>query len=420
MKKTSFLSLEQAREISREIPTPFHIYDEAGIRQTARDLNRAFSWNPGFKEYFAVKATPNPYILQILHQEGCGCDCATGTELLLAKAAGVGRAEIMFSSNDTPAEDYRLARQLGACINLDDATHVDFLAQNGGIPETICLRYNPGGSFSLGNTIMDMPRDAKFGMTEDQMAGAIARLQKLGAKRFGVHALLASNAWGNEYYPELAGNLFRLAVRLRNATGAEIAFVNLSGGVGVDYRPEQPKSDIFAIGQGVRAQFERILVPAGMGNVAIYTELGRFMLAPHGMLVSTVIHQKHIYREYLGLDACAADLMRPAIYGAYHHITVLGKEDAILDHVYDVVGGLCENNDKFAIERSLPQVEIGDILAIHDTGAHGYSMGYNYNGKLRSAEVLLKIDGSFLKIRRAETPRDYFATLDETPFHFNI
>ncbi len=420
MKKTSFLSLEQAREISREIPTPFHIYDEAGIRQTARDLNRAFSWNPGFKEYFAVKATPNPYILQILHQEGCGCDCATATELLLAKAAGVGGEEIMFSSNDTPAEDYRLARQLGACINLDDATHVDFLAQNGGIPETICLRYNPGGSFSLGNTIMDMPRDAKFGMTEDQMAGAIARLQKLGAKRFGIHALLASNAWGNEYYPELAGNLFRLAVRLRNATGAEIAFVNLSGGVGVDYRPEQPKSDIFAIGQGVRAQYERILVPAGMGNVAIYTELGRFMLAPHGMLVSTVIHQKHIYREYLGLDACAADLMRPAIYGAYHHITVLGKEDAILDHVYDVVGGLCENNDKFAIERSLPQVEIGDILAIHDTGAHGYSMGYNYNGKLRSAEVLLKIDGSFQKIRRAETPRDYFATLDETPFHFDV
>ena len=420
MKKTSFLSLEQAREISREIPTPFHIYDEAGIRQTARDLNRAFSWNPGFKEYFAVKATPNPYILQILHQEGCGCDCATATELLLAKAAGVGGEEIMFSSNDTPAEDYRLARQLGACLNLDDATHVDFLAQNGGIPETICLRYNPGGSFSLGNTIMDMPRDAKFGMTEDQMAGAIARLQKLGAKRFGIHALLASNAWGNEYYPELAGNLFRLAVRLRNATGAEIAFVNLSGGVGVDYRPEQPKSDIFAIGQGVRAQYERILVPAGMGNVAIYTELGRFMLAPHGMLVSTVIHQKHIYREYLGLDACAADLMRPAIYGAYHHITVLGKEDAILDHVYDVVGGLCENNDKFAIERSLPQVEIGDILAIHDTGAHGYSMGYNYNGKLRSAEVLLKIDGSFQKIRRAETPRDYFATLDETPFHFDV
>ena len=420
MKKTSFLSLEQAREISREIPTPFHIYDEAGIRQTARDLNRAFSWNPGFKEYFAVKATPNPYILQILHQEGCGCDCATATELLLAKAAGVDGEEIMFSSNDTPAEDYRLARQLGACINLDDATHVDFLAQNGGIPETICLRYNPGGSFSLGNTIMDMPRDAKFGMTEDQMAGAIARLQKLGAKRFGIHALLASNAWGNEYYPELAGNLFRLAVRLRNASGAEIAFVNLSGGVGVDYRPEQPKSDIFAIGQGVRAQYERILVPAGMGNVAIYTELGRFMLAPHGMLVSTVIHQKHIYREYLGLDACAADLMRPAIYGAYHHITVLGKEDAILDHVYDVVGGLCENNDKFAIERSLPQVEIGDILAIHDTGAHGYSMGYNYNGKLRSAEVLLKADGSFLKIRRAETPRDYFATLDETPFYFDI
>ena len=418
MKKIPFLTLEKAKEIREQIPTPFYVYDEAGIRANARLLKAAFSWNPGFREYFAVKATPNPFLLKILHEEGCGCDCATYTELLLSEAVGITGHDVIFSSNDTPALDMRKARDMGVYINLDDATYVDFLASMGPVPETVCLRYNPGGSFSLGNTIMDMPRDAKYGMTEDQMAGAITRLMKLGTKHFGVHAFLASNTTTNEYYPALAGQLFRLAVRLRNATGAHISFIDLSGGIGVDYRPEQPRCDIGVIGEGVRVKYEEILTPNDMGDVAIFTELGRFMLAPYGHLISTVIHEKHIYREYVGLDACAANLMRPAMYGAYHHITVLGKEDAILDHVYDVTGGLCENNDKFAIERSLPEIQIGDIVAIHDTGAHGFSMGYNYNGKLRSAEVLLKEDGSFQLIRCAETPEDYFATFDFSDFHF--
>lgn len=418
MKKIPFLTLEKAKEIREQIPTPFYVYDEAGIRANARLLKAAFSWNPGFREYFAVKATPNPFLLKILHEEGCGCDCATYTELLLSEAVGITGHDVIFSSNDTPALDMRKAREMGVYINLDDATYVDFLASMGPVPETVCLRYNPGGSFSLGNTIMDMPRDAKYGMTEDQMAGAITRLMKLGTKHFGVHAFLASNTTTNEYYPALAGQLFRLAVRLRNATGAHISFIDLSGGIGVDYRPEQPKCDIGVIGEGVRVKYEEILTPNDMGDVAIFTELGRFMLAPYGHLISTVIHEKHIYREYVGLDACAANLMRPAMYGAYHHITVLGKEDALLDHVYDVTGGLCENNDKFAVERSLPEIQIGDIVAIHDTGAHGFSMGYNYNGKLRSAEVLLKGDGSFQLIRRAETPEDYFATFDFSDFRF--
>ncbi len=421
MKKTAFLNLDQAKTIAARIPTPFHIYDEAGIRRNARALKAAFAWNPGFREYFAVKATPNPYILKVLKEEGCGCDCSSYTELLLAEAVGCVGRDIMFSSNVTPEKDMRKAWELGAYINLDDATHVEFLEKitGGKIPETVCLRYNPGGSFSLGNTIMDMPRDAKYGMTEDQMAGAISRLMSLGTRHFGIHAFLASNTTTNEYYPELASQLFRLAVRLRNATGCHFSFINLSGGVGVDYRPEQPSADIAVIGEGVRKRYEEILKPQGMDDIAIFTELGRFMLAPYGHLVTTVLHQKHIYREYVGVDACAADLMRPAMYGAYHHITVLGKENAILDHVYDVTGGLCENNDKFAIERSLPSIDIGDILVIHDTGAHGHSMGYNYNGKLRSAEVLLKEDGSFQLIRRAEKPSDYFATFDCTEFKFH-
>ena len=416
MKKIPFLTLEKAKEIREQIPTPFHVYDEAGIRANARALKAAFSWNPGFREYFAVKATPNPFLLKILHEEGCGCDCATYTELLLSEAVGITGHDVIFSSNDTPALDMRKARDMGVYINLDDATYVDFLASMGPVPETVCLRYNPGGSFSLGNTIMDMPRDAKYGMTEDQMAGAITRLMKLGTKHFGVHAFLASNTTTNEYYPALAGQLFRLAVRLRNATGAHISFIDLSGGIGVDYRPEQPRCDIGVIGEGVRVKYEEILTPNDMGDVAIFTELGRFMLAPYGHLISTVIHEKHIYREYVGLDACAANLMRPAMYGAYHHITVLGKEHAPCDHKYDVVGGLCENNDKFAIDRMLPKIDIGDLVYIHDTGAHGSAMGYNYNGKLWCAEVLLCEDGSHRLIRRAETPRDYFATLDFLPF----
>ena len=420
MDKKPFLTLAKAREIIDQIPTPFHIYDEAGIRANARALKQAFSWNPGYREYFAVKATPNPYLIQILKEEGCGCDCSSYTELLLAEAVGVTGHDIMFSSNVTPVKDMRKAYEMGAYINLDDATHVDFLDRvtDHHIPETVCLRYNPGGSFTLGNAIMDMPQDAKYGMTEAQMISSVSRLMELGAKHFGIHAFLASNTTSNEYYPELAAILFRLAVRVHKATGCHISFINLSGGVGVDYRPEEPRCDIGLIGEGVRKRYEQILTPEGMDDIAIFTELGRYMLAPYGHLVSTVLHFKHIYREYVGLDACAADLMRPAMYGAYHHITVLGKENAPLDHVYDVTGGLCENNDKFAIQRSLPEIQIGDIVVIHDTGAHGHSMGYNYNGKLRSAEVLLHPDGTFRLIRRAETPADYFATLDISGLHF--
>ena len=420
MDKKPFLTLAKAREIIDQIPTPFHIYDEAGMRANARALKQAFSWNPGYREYFAVKATPNPYRIQILKEEGCGCDCSSYTELLLAEAVGVTGHDIMFSSNVTPVKDMRKAYEMGAYINLDDATHVDFLDRvtDHHIPETVCLRYNPGGSFTLGNAIMDMPQDAKYGMTEAQMISSVSRLMELGAKHFGIHAFLASNTTSNEYYPELAAILFRLAVRVHKATGCHISFINLSGGVGVDYRPEEPRCDIGLIGEGVRKRYEQILTPEGMDDIAIFTELGRYMLAPYGHLVSTVLHFKHIYREYVGLDACAADLMRPAMYGAYHHITVLGKENAPLDHVYDVTGGLCENNDKFAIQRSLPEIQTGDIVVIHDTGAHGHSMGYNYNGKLRSAEVLLHPDGTFRLIRRAETPADYFATLDISGLHF--
>ena len=416
MEKKPFITLAQAQENIQDVPTPFHLYDEKGIRENARRLNQAFSWNKGYKEYFAVKATPNPYLLKILQEEGCGVDCSSYTELMLSQACGFSGSDIMFSSNVTPAQDMKKAYDLNAYINLDDLTHVEFLEQVAGIPETVCCRYNPGGVFSMGNDIMDNPGDSKYGMSEEQMVEAYKKLMAKGVKHFGIHAFLASNTVSNEYYPMLAGILFKLAVRLHKATGAHIAFVNLSGGVGVDYRPEQPANDIQVIGEGVRKQFEEILVPEGMGDVAIFTELGRFMLAPYGHLVSTVLHQKHIYKEYIGLDACAANLMRPAMYGAYHHITVLGKENAPCDHKYDVTGGLCENNDKFAVDRMLPEINIGDVVVIHDTGAHGFSMGYNYNGKLRSAEVLLKEDGSHELIRRAETPADYFATFDFSPF----
>ena len=416
MEKKPFITLAQAQEIIQDVPTPFHLYDEKGIRENARRLNQAFSWNKGYKEYFAVKATPNPYLLKILQEEGCGVDCSSYTELMLSQACGFSGSDIMFSSNVTPAQDMKKAYDLNAYINLDDLTHVEFLEQVAGIPETVCCRYNPGGVFSMGNDIMDNPGDSKYGMSEEQMVEAYKKLMAKGVKHFGIHAFLASNTVSNEYYPMLAGILFKLAVRLHKATGAHIAFVNLSGGVGVDYRPEQPANDIQVIGEGVRKQFEEILVPEGMGDVAIFTELGRFMLAPYGHLVSTVLHQKHIYKEYIGLDACAANLMRPAMYGAYHHITVLGKENAPCDHKYDVTGGLCENNDKFAVDRMLPEINIGDVVVIHDTGAHGFSMGYNYTGKLRSAEVLLKEDGSHELIRRAETPADYFATFDFSPF----
>ena len=415
--KMPFLTLAQAREIIKTYPTPFHIYDERGIRENARALRAAFAWNPGFKEYFAVKATPTPGILKLLREEGCGVDCSSLTELLMAERCGFTGSEIMFSSNETPAEEFELAARLGASINLDDLTHVDFLYNTlGRVPETVCCRFNPGGVFTLGESkegfqVMDNPGQAKYGMTRPQLAQAFARLKELGAKRFGIHAFLASNTISNEYYPALARLLFQTAADVAKETGCHVAFINLSGGVGVPYRPEQSANDIAVIGESVRRAHEEILVPAGMGDVAVYTELGRFMLAPFGHLVTTAIHEKHIYKEYIGVDACAANLMRPSMYGAYHHITVLGKEDAPCDHVYDVVGSLCENSDKFAIDRALPKIEMGDILAIHDTGAHGFSMGYNYNGKLRSAELLLREDGLVELMRRAETPDDYFATL---------
>ena len=407
--KIPFVTKEQLEDIASRYATPFYLYDEKGIRETARRVNKAFSWNKGFKEYFAVKATPTPGILKILHEEGCGADCSSYTELLMADAVGFKGDEIMFSSNDTPAEDFQLARKLNATINLDDITHIDFLERVADIPDTVCCRYNPGGHFAIANNIMDNPGDAKYGMTREQLTEAYKRLMAKGVKHFGLHAFLASNTVTNDYYPELARILFKVAVELKEETGASIEFINLSGGVGIAYRPGQPQNDIMEIGEGVRRAYEEVLVPAGMGNVRLYTEMGRYMLAPYGALVSRVIHQKHIYKEYIGLDACAANLMRPAMYGSYHHIT-----NAPCDHKYDVTGGLCENNDKFAIDRMLPEINIGDLVFIHDAGAHGFAMGYNYNGKLRSAELLLKEDGSVEMIRRAETPADYFATFDFT------
>ena len=413
MKKETFLTLEQARDIAAQYPTPFHIYDERGIRENAARVREAFAWNKGFREYFAVKATPNPFLLNILKEYGCGVDCSSETELMMSDACGFSGEEIMFSSNDTPPGEFAFAARLGGIINLDDITHIESVeAELGGLPETMSCRYNPGGMFELSNGIMDNPGDSKYGMTPAQITEAFRTMKAKGVKRFGLHAFLASNTTTNEYYPKLAGVLFREAVRLKEETGAEIAFINLSGGVGVPYRPDQSANDILEIGREVKRVYEEILVPAGLGEVAIYTEMGRFMLAPYGALVTKAIHEKHIYKDYIGVDACAVNLMRPAMYGAYHHITVLGKENAPHDHVYDVTGSLCENNDKFAIGRELPKIEMGDYLYIHDTGAHGFSMGYNYNGKLRSAELLIREDGSVQLIRRAETPKDYFATFD--------
>ncbi|MBR1841918.1 MAG: diaminopimelate decarboxylase [Oscillospiraceae bacterium] len=409
--KTPFATKEQFEEIARKYGTPVHIYDEKGIRENARKLYDAFSWNKGFKEFFAVKATPTPAILKLLKEEGCGVDCSSLTELMMSERCGFKGADIMFSSNETPAAEFVKAKELGAYINLDDYTHVKFLSEVAGIPETVCCRYNPGGVFSVANQIMDNPRDAKYGMTKGQMKSAYRDLLALGAKNFGIHAFLVSNATFNEYYPMMARKLFQLAVELKRDTGAHITFINLSGGIGIPYFPDQLGPDIKVIGEGVRKAYEEILVPEGMGDIAIFTELGRFMLAPYGCLLTRAVHEKHIYKEYIGVDACACDLMRPAMYGAYHHITVVGKENAPEDHLYDVVGGLCENNDKFAIDRELPEIDKGDLLVIHDTGAHGHAMGYNYNGRLRSAEILLKEDGSTELIRRAETPDDYFATL---------
>ena len=415
MKKVPFVTKEKVLEIAKTYDTPFYLYDEKGIRETARKIRQAFAWNKGFKEYFAVKATPLPKLLEILQEEGCGTDCSSYTELIMSDVCGFKKHDIMFSSNDTPVKDMKLASDLGVMINLDDFTMIDFLEQvAGSIPETICCRFNPGGVFSLGNGIMDNPGDAKYGMTREQIRDAFKILKEKGAKHFGIHAFLASNTVTNDYYPELARQLFQLAVDLKEETGVAVEFINLSGGVGIPYRPEQEPNDILAIGAGVEKVYNEVLVPAGMGNVALFTEMGRFVTGPYGALITKVLHFKHIYKEYAGVDACAANLMRPAMYGAYHHITVLGKEDAACDTVYDVTGGLCENNDKFAVDRPLPKLEKGDYLFIHDAGAHGSAMGYNYNGKLWCAEFLLKEDGSIEMMRRAETPQDYFATLDFT------
>lgn len=411
--KTPFVTLEQLNSFSKQFPTPYHLYDERGIRENARKLKQAFAWNDGFKEYFAVKATPNPFLMDILREEGCGMDCSSLTELMLCERQGISGNDIMFSSNDTPPEDFKLASKLGAIINLDDITHIDFLEKTiGYIPEKISCRYNPGGNFEISNMIMDSPGEAKYGLTKPQMFQAFRLLKEKGAKDFGIHAFLASNTTTNDYYPTLALQLFRLAVELKEELGVHIGFINLSGGVGIPYRPDQQPADILAIGESVRRVYEQILIPAGMGDVKLCTELGRFMLGPYGCLVTRCLHLKHIHKDYVGLDACACNLMRPAMYGAYHHITVMGKEDSPADHLYDVTGGLCENNDKFAVDRWLPRVDVGDFIVIHDTGAHGHSMGYNYNGKLRSAEVLLCEDGTAKMIRRAETPEDYFATLN--------
>ncbi|HEL1701728.1 TPA: diaminopimelate decarboxylase [Streptococcus suis] len=408
MTKTPFVSKEVLETITEQFPTPFHLYDEKGIREKARALNAAFAWNKGFKEYFAVKATPTPAILKILQEEGCGVDCATDVEVLMSEKLGF--KDIMFTSNDTQAQEFVYARKVGATINLDAYEHIEFLKNVAGIPETVCLRYNPGGVFSLGTDIMDHPEESKFGMTKEQLMKGYKELKELGVKEFGIHAFLASNTVTNDYYPVLARQLFELALEIREETGVTLDFINLSGGIGVNYRPEQEPNDIAVIGEGVRKVYEEILTPAGMGHVKIFTELGRFMLAPHGHLITKVLHRKETYRTYIGVDASAANLMRPAFYGAYHHITNITRPDAPIE-VVDVAGSLCENNDKFAVNRELPRAEVGDTLVIHDSGAHGFSMGYNYNGRLRSSEILLQEDGTARMIRRAETPEDYFATI---------
>lgn len=413
MKKEPFVTKEQIEEIAKTYPTPFHIYDEKGLRKKLSDVKEAFAWNKGFKEYFAVKANPNPFLISIMKEYGCGADCSSMAELKLSNELGFDGKSIMFSSNDTPAEEYAYANEIGAVINLDDITHIDFLKDIiGTFPDTMSLRYNPGGVFEMSNGIMDNPGDAKYGLTKAQLFEAYKRLKEEGVKKFGMHAFLASNTVTNEYYADLAKELFTLAVEIKKELGIELSFINLSGGVGVAYRPDQEQNDIIEIGKNVKRVYDEILVANGFGDVAIYTEMGRFITGPHGALVTKVIHTKDTYKNYIGVDACAVNLMRPAMYGAYHHITVLGKENAEKDHIYDVTGSLCENNDKFAIDRELPEIEIGDYICIHDTGAHGYAMGYNYNGKLKSAELLLQEDGSVKLIRRAETIKDYFATFD--------
>lgn len=411
--KTPFISRQELDKITEQFPTPFHLYDEKGIREKARALNKAFAWNKGFKEYFAVKATPTPAILKILQEENCGVDCATGVELLMSHKLGF--TDIMFSSNNTTASEYAYAKEIGATINLDAYEMIAFVKETVGLPETVSLRYNPGGVFSLGTDIMDNPEESKFGMTRAQLIQGFKDLKAEGVKEFGIHSFLASNTVTNDYYPELARQLFTLAVEIREEAGVDLSFINLSGGIGVNYRPEEEANDIAVIGEGVRNVYEEVLTPAGLDDVKIFTELGRFMLAPHGLLITKVLHRKKTYRDYVGVDASAVNLLRPAMYGSYHHITNISNPAGPVE-VVDVVGSLCENNDKFAKQRDLPEARVGDTLVIHDTGAHGFSMGYQYNARLRSAEILYQEDGTARLIRRAETPEDYFATI--TGFDF--
>ena len=412
MEKKIPLSEAQLREVIKQFPTPFHIYDEAAIRQNVRNLIAAFAWAPAFKEYFAVKATPNPTLLKVLKEEGVGADCSSLAELILAERSGIVGEEIMFSSNDTPAEDFKKARQLGAIINLDDISHIDFLEKQAGIPEVISFRYNPGPLMASGNTIIGFPEDAKYGLTRQQIHSAYRIMRDKGVKRFGVHTMVTSNELNSDSFVGTANMMFDLIIELSKELGISFEFVNLGGGIGIPYKPEQQPVDLDRVGQGIKQAYEAKIVANGLQPLRIAMECGRMITGPYGYLVSTVLHKKAIYKNYVGLDACMANLMRPALYGSYHHITVVGKEHLPCDHVYDVTGSLCENNDKFAIDRALPAIDIGDIIVIHDAGAHGFAMGFNYNGKLRSAELLLKPDGKVEMIRRAETIDDYLATLN--------
>ena len=413
MSKKSFpLTLEQVREAAKVFPTPFHLYDERAIRENARRIRKAFTGIPGYREFFAVKALPNPFILKILKEEGFGADCSSLAELKLCQAAGLEGESVMMTSNETPDEEFREARKMGAILNLDDLTHIEAVAEaTGGLPETICFRYNPG-PLKGGNAIIGKPEEAKYGLTREQLFEAYAKAREMGARRFGLHTMVASNELDVQYHIDTARMVFSLAAEVKARLGIEIAFLNAGGGVGIPYRPEQEPVDLESLAAGVARAREELLVPAGLGGAAFYTEWGRCITGPYGWLVARAIRRKEIYRSYVGLDASMANLMRPGMYGAYHHMTVLGKEEAPAERVYDVVGSLCENNDKFAVQRALPEIAEGDFVVIHDTGAHGHAMGFNYNGKLRSAEVLLRPDGSLVQIRRAETLDDLFATLD--------
>jgi diaminopimelate decarboxylase len=399
------------RRLTERFPTPFYLYDERAIRENARRLNAAFAWCNGFQEFFAVKATPNPHLLKILKEEGFGGDCSSLPELLLCERVGIVGEDIMFTSNETAAKEYRKAAELGALINLDDITHIDYLAKHVGLPDCLCFRYNPG-PLREGNAIIGKPEEAKYGLTREQLFDAYRTVRERGVRRFGLHAMVASNELNPQFFIDTAAMLFDLAAELSRDLDLRLEFVNLGGGIGIPYRPEQQPIDYAVIAEGVRRVYDETIRPAGLDPLRICTENGRCITGPYGYLVTTAIHEKRIYKDYIGVDACMANLMRPGMYGAYHHVTVLGKEDAPASRTYDVVGSLCENNDKFAIDRPLPAIDRGDLLVIHDAGAHGHSMGFQYNGKLRCAELLLQEDGTVRQIRRAETVEDYFATLD--------